>query len=129
MVFKYIPTVHVGHLILRFGGGVYGAPNFIPFKTIMPYMLGEKGSIIDLVELLGNIVPLIPIGMIALRVFRGMNWRMALLLAVATGLAIESLQVILHVGVFDVDDVMLNALGVMLGYWIILAARRIFNRT
>ena len=27
------------------------------------------------------------------------------------------MQLALHVGIFDIDDVTLNALGVMVGYW------------
>ena len=38
-------------------------------------------------------------------------------LAAAAGLAIEGMQVVLRVGIFDIDDVILNALGVMIGYW------------
>lgn len=34
-----------------------------------------------------------------------------------TGLAIELTQMVLHIGIFDIDDVILNSLGVMLGFW------------
>ena len=46
-----------------------------------------------------------------------------LVLAIAAGLIIEVMQVVLDVGIFDIDDIILNALGVMIGYWafIILA--------
>jgi cytoskeletal protein CcmA (bactofilin family) len=40
----------------------------------------------------------------------------ALAVAVAYGLAIEGMQVLLRVGIFDIDDVILNGLGVMIGY-------------
>jgi glycopeptide antibiotics resistance protein len=45
-----------------------------------------------------------------------MTWRKSLALAVAVGLAIEGMEVVFRVGIFDIDDVILNALGVMLGY-------------
>jgi hypothetical protein len=38
-------------------------------------------------------------------------------LGVAAGLCIEVMQTVLRVGIFDIDDVILNALGVMIGYW------------
>ncbi|HVU75529.1 MAG TPA: VanZ family protein [Candidatus Paceibacterota bacterium] len=129
MVFKCIPTIHIGHLVLRFGGGVSGAANFVPFKTIVPYLMGEKGSIIDLVELLGNIVPLVPLGLLAPFTFGAMTWPRALVLGIATGLAIEALQVLFRIGIFDVDDVMLNALGVLAGYALFALYKIVATRT
>jgi glycopeptide antibiotics resistance protein len=46
-----------------------------------------------------------------------MTWKKTLALAIATGLAIEGMQEVLHVGIFDIDDVILNGLGVVIGYW------------
>jgi hypothetical protein len=48
----------------------------------------------------------------------------SLILAFASGLIIEIMQTILRVGIFDIDDVILNALGVMIGYWIFLVLTR-----
>jgi glycopeptide antibiotics resistance protein len=47
-----------------------------------------------------------------------MGWQKALVLAVGVGVTMEVMQGLLRVGVVDVDDVILNALGVMSGYWI-----------
>jgi glycopeptide antibiotics resistance protein len=47
-----------------------------------------------------------------------MTWQKSLALAVAVGLAIEGMEVVFRVGIFDIDDVILNALGVMIGYWV-----------
>jgi glycopeptide antibiotics resistance protein len=49
-------------------------------------------------------------------VFNSITWKKALILAIATGLIIEVAQAVLNVGIFDVDDIILNAVGVMLGY-------------
>ena len=102
--------------MLKFGGKQEGDANFLPFKTIGPYFLGEKGWIIAGLNLLGNIGLLVPIGILAPFVFMHMTWKRALALAIASGLLIEGMQVLLHVGIFDIDDVILNALGVLLGY-------------
>ncbi len=117
MVFKDLPTIRVGQLMLNFGGTDSGhAPNFIPFATIWPYLLGYKGIIIAGINLVGNIALLVPLGFLLPFVFSNLNWKKSLALAVASGLSIECLQVILHVGIFDIDDVLLNALGFMIGY-------------
>ncbi len=117
MVFKHVPLIKLGTLMLNFGGTNPGhSANFVPFKTILPYLLGEKGLIIGGINLVGNIILLVPIGFLVPLVYRNMTWKKSLVLAAAAGLAIEGMQVMLRVGIFDIDDVILNALGVMIGY-------------
>lgn len=119
MVFKDIPPLRIGGLMLNFGGPDAGRPaNFIPFKTILPYLLGYKGLIIAGINLVGNIALLVPVGFLAPLVYRSMTWKKSLALAVVAGLAIEVTQVVLRVGIFDIDDVILNGLGVMIGYFV-----------
>src|SRR4029453_5040262 len=118
MVFKDMPTIRMGSLMLNFSGTDGGHPaNLVPFKTILQYLLGDKGWIIAGANLVGNIAPLVPIGFLVPFVYRNMTWKKSLALAAAAGLAIEGMQVVLRVGIFDTDDVILNALGVMIGYW------------
>jgi glycopeptide antibiotics resistance protein len=117
MVFKDLPTIRIGPLMFNFGGTQEGPANLLPFKTILPYLLGEKGFIIAVINLVGNIVLLVPIGFLVPFIFRNMTWKKSLALAVAAGFTIEGMQAILHVGIFDIDDVILNGLGVMVGYW------------
>ncbi len=118
MVFKDIPTIRVGSLMFNFGGADASHPaNFLPFKTIFPYLLGSKGLIIAGINLVGNIVLLVPIGFLVSLVYQNITWKKSLPLAVISGLIIEIMQVVLRVGIFDIDDVILNALGAMIGYW------------
>lgn len=126
MVFKDIPTIKIGGLMLNFVGTEAGHPaNFIPFKTILPYLFGDKGLIIAGINLVGNIALLVPIGFLVPLVYSKMTWKKSLLLAVAPGLVIEAMQVLLHVGIFDIDDVILNGLGVMIGYGIFKIVKKI----
>jgi glycopeptide antibiotics resistance protein len=118
MVFKSVPMVRAGQVMLNFGGTDSGhAPNFIPFKTILPYLFGFKGLIIAGINLVGNIILLVPLGFLLPFIFPNISWKKSLALAAAAGFIIETLQVVLHVGIFDIDDVILNALGFMIGYW------------
>lgn len=66
----------------------------------------------------GNIALLVPVGFLVPLIYKEMNWKKSLVLAVAVGLAFEVTQVVLQVGIFDIDDVILNGLGVMIGYWV-----------
>ena len=73
---------------------------------------------IAIINLGGNIAFLVPIGFLVPFVYRKMTWQKSLALAVAVGLAIEGMEVVFRVGIFDIDDVILNALGTMIGYWV-----------
>jgi glycopeptide antibiotics resistance protein len=117
MVFRHVPVIRVGHMMFNFGGAdANGQANFVPFKTILPYLLGYKGWVIAGVNLIGNVVLPVPIGFLAMLVYPNMTWKTALALAVAFGLIIEGMQMVFHLGIFDIDDVILNGLGVMIGY-------------
>jgi len=121
MVFKDMPTIRIGQLMLNFGGTDGGhAANVVPFSTIVPYLLGHKGLIIAGVNLVGNIALLVPVGFLVMLVVKNMTWKKSLVLGIAAGLAIEVAQTLLRVGIFDIDDVILNAFGVMIGYWIFI---------
>ena len=100
--------------------------NYIPFKTILPQLRGQPRWSSAIVNLIGNTVLFLPIGFLVLLLHRRMSWPKALVFAVAVGVTMEVMQGILRVGVVDVDDVILNALGVMCGYWICISwGRRI----
>ncbi|WP_305951891.1 VanZ family protein [Emticicia oligotrophica] len=125
MVFKDMPTIQIGQLMLNFSGTNAGhGPNFVPFKTILPYLLGHKGLIIAGINLIGNIALLVPIGFLVPFINQKLNWKIILFIAIVAGLSIELPQVALGVGIFDIDDILLNALGVMVGYWAFLIFAR-----
>ena len=66
------------------------------------------------INLIGNIALLVPIGILVPFLYENITWKKSLVLAFFSGLIIEVMQVMLHVGIFDIDDVILNALGVMI---------------
>lgn len=117
LVLKELPMLTIGQVMLDFGGTHEGPGNFVPFKTILPYLMGEKGLIIGGTNIVGNIALLIPTGFLLPFILQHFNWKKCRLFALAAGLSLEAMQVLLHVGIFDIDDVILNGLGVMIGYW------------
>jgi glycopeptide antibiotics resistance protein len=116
VVFKAAPIIHIGHLRLKFNGPHTGPGNFTPFKTIFPLLSGRTNHLIAMVNLVGNIVPFMPVGFLAPVVYWSMTWQKSLVLAIAVGLAMEEMEVVFRVGIFDIDDIILNAFGVMIGY-------------
>jgi glycopeptide antibiotics resistance protein len=116
VVFKAAPTLHIGHLYLRFSGPHTGPGNFVPFRTIWPFLNGRGNHLIAMVNLLGNIVPFVPVGFLAPFLYRRLTWPKSLLLAVLVGLLMEVMELAFRVGIFDVDDILLNAFGVIIGH-------------
>jgi glycopeptide antibiotics resistance protein len=118
VVFKTKPLLETKHLRIKFTDHGTGQANILPFKTIWPYLHGRPRLLIAIVNLVGNIAPFVPIGFLVPFVYRKMTWQKSLVLASAVGLAMEGLEVVFRVGIFDIDDVILNAFGVMIGYWV-----------
>ena len=120
LVFKQVPVIRAGGMMFDFGGTQAGEPNLVPFKTIWPYLTGEFGLLIGGLNILGNIIFLIPLGLLLPQLFSRINQLRVLLIAVLFCLAIELTQVYFKIGIFDIDDVLLNVLGVMVGYWMVV---------
>lgn len=123
MVLKDVPLIRIGHLLLNFGGTQYGTYNLIPFKTIGEYFAGNKGFLIASINISGNILLLVPLGFLFAVCIPNLNRLQIIALSIFSGLAIELMQVVLKVGIFDIDDVMLNALGAILGVFIFYSAK------
>ena len=117
LVLKDLAMVRVGHLRLNFGGSQEGTPNLIPFKTIFYYLQGHKGFLIASINILGNIIALVPLGFLVPFFIQNMKWNKILWLSIIAGLLIELTQLVLHIGIFDIDDVILNGMGVVIGFW------------
>ncbi|MFM7815691.1 MAG: VanZ family protein [Verrucomicrobiota bacterium] len=90
--------------------------NLVPFTTIVAQLQGKPRWSTAIINLVGNTVLFMPIGFLLPMVFRTMTWRRSLVLAVAVGLALEGMEGILQVGIVDIDDVILNACGVIVGF-------------
>ncbi len=96
----------------------YNAYNLIPFKTILGYIAYlDVHNII--VNIIGNILVLMPVQFLLMRIFNINKYKTSLLMDTLLALLIETIQLISHSGVFDIDDIILNILGMSLIYLII----------
>ncbi|WML28880.1 VanZ family protein [Neobacillus sp. OS1-32] len=103
----------------------YLSVNFLPFKTIYEYINNAIHSKISLniaiSNILGNILLTFPIGFLIPLFSVKVNWKKILLISFLIPFIIELGQVLLFFmklgsrGI-DVDDIILNSLGIILGY-------------
>ncbi len=98
--------------------------NLIPFKEILRYTFGSR---LFIKNVLGNLVMFVPYG-IFISVFAKLDskWQ-ALALVVFASVTVETTQ--LAIGrVFDVDDIFLNVIGGMVGYFLYYLVLKIGDR-
>lgn len=72
-----------------------------------------------LVENIMNVVVFIPVGLLLGIAFKQVTWWKALLIGCGISVTIESLQFFLMRGFSEVDDVMHNTLGCLIGWFIV----------
>ena len=96
-------------------------PNFIPFRTIFSYLerLFNSTIITNIVvtNLLGNLVMFVPMGM-ALPVLFSEKLKI-IVFTIFLVIINEITQFITFTGSADIDDIILNTIGAMIGYGII----------
>lgn len=103
--------------------GLYNEYNYnlIPFREIKRFM--NSGDLLSMwdrfVNLLGNIVAFMPFGALIRWVLnQKIKWYQATGYTCLFSLCVEGIQLIAKVGVFDVDDLILNTLGGFFGFCI-----------
>ena len=102
--------------------------NLTLFKEIRRFWerRGVLGWRVSALNLIGNIAAFIPFGAILPVLNRKMRsfWRITLS-GLLVSLCVEAIQLITRVGSFDVDDILLNTMGVVVGYGIFAVCNRI----
>ena len=102
---------------LNSGSGV----NIIPFKEIMRYELGSRLFIFNV---LGNIAVFIPFGFFVADYVKAKNIGPVLIISTIVSATVEFVQ--LEIGrSFDIDDIILNVIGGILGYLLYVALKSI----
>ena len=102
----------------------WASNNFIPFKEIMRYNITSR---LFIKNVLGNMMMFLPFGFFASYYLRAEKKVLPLLLTIIASISIEVVQLIIG-RVFDVDDIILNIIGGLLGYYIYAVLREINNK-
>ena len=98
--------------VVTFQDVSWSSHNFIPFKEILRYDLGTN---IFYKNTFGNMLLFLPYGVFIAKYVKTDKISIVLLLAFITSLSIEVIQFLIG-RVFDIDDIILNVLGCLIGY-------------
>lgn len=105
--------------------------NLVPFMEIHRFLQyrDEVGWLSMFTNVFGNVLGLIPFGFIVPMIWRDMkNGFLITLSGFCFSLTIETIQLVTRVGCFDVDDLILNTLGVVIGYGMFLICDNLRRR-
>ncbi len=111
MFVEYLILLFCSTIIFR-EDSVNAYVNFIPYRGYF------TGDIRMLMDALLNVAIFIPIGFCSSVFLRFPKWLKILLLSISLSCTIELSQYILSRGCCDTNDVMNNAIGGLMGYWI-----------
>ncbi len=101
----------------------YNLELFKEIKRFVAYR-EELGIFAVYTNLLGNILIFVPYGFLVAMASRYRGFWKTFVYSFGLSLGVEVFQLVTRVGSFDVDDILLNTLGGVLGYLIFLAFRR-----
>lgn len=116
-------------MLFGFGRSVVDTPqyNLVPFATIKLFLsMAAYHPWAAAANLLGNVLIFVPFGLLISPVLGGGFWRMLLIFSGCV-IGLECSQMILHRGSLDVDDLMLNVVGAMIGYAMLIGFSAIFR--
>ena len=113
-----IPTLVIGfvmcYLVIRIYGGDYNEPNFVPLNGELSAFVKEKNPSL-LVRDAGNVFYFTAFAMTVCELAKRHNTFWAFLLSVILSVSMEFYQYIFSCGDPDIDDVILNTAGALLG--------------
>ena len=113
LIFKYVSPLELFSSNREYIGSV----NVIPFHTIYSYLVGGLNvpPIVILSNIIGNIVLFIPMGIYLQLLKKNKKIWISTLFVLFISLFVEMLQLILGLGAADIDDIILNFLGGLIG--------------
>jgi glycopeptide antibiotics resistance protein len=103
-------------LFFRPGNNAYASYNLEPFSTIEFYLAGRVDFLVAFYNLAANVILFIPFGVFLIFLMKKKSFFTLLVIPIASISAIEITQFLSRRGSLDIDDLILNLLGVFLGY-------------
>ena len=105
--------------------------NVIPFKTTVEQLRNLNAGLINteivLANTLGHILAFFPMGALLALAYERTRQKHLLLVSFFS-LLLELIQLVLHIGSFDVDAIIFNVVGYFVGLWLTKAVTRAIKR-
>lgn len=124
---RVAPFILVGYIFLLsywmfFGFGRYTYSEFrynlLPFSTIKLFLnFGQFSISMWIINLIGNIGVFVPFGILFPVIFQGTFVKSYVNFIIGVFL-LEMIQLLSRRGIFDIDDLLLNSVGFVIGYGI-----------
>lgn len=124
LTFCFILYILFLYYIVTFQDNNYGTNNFIPFKEIFRY---EITSTLFLKNVVGNILLFVPLGLFMTYYIKNKSFIITLILTIFISCTIEFAQYVIG-RTADIDDIILNSAGGLLGYIIYSKWNKIIER-
>ena len=112
LMFFFIVYILLLYYIVTFQDNNYGTNNFVPFKEMLRY---NVNSTLFIKNVLGNIVLFIPLGLFVSLYIKNKSFFITFILSFIISCSIEYVQSLIGRTV-DIDDVILNTTGGLVGY-------------
>lgn len=123
----------VGYIVFILSKTIIGRPeteeytyDLLPFWSYLALIRGEGVNLWMCIYL--NVLFFIPLGALLWFALKNRKWWKALLFSIVLSLCIEVAQLVLKRGLCEFDDVFHNALGCMLGYWLMAGSKIMIQR-
>lgn len=101
--------------------------NFVPFSSIKD-LLSHSYFMVPLRNIAGNIILFVPLGFILALKFSKLNSVLRVgLVGLLSSTCIELVQLLLPIRAIDVDDIILNTLGSIIGFLVLKTFESIFQ--
>ncbi|WP_228275868.1 VanZ family protein [Gracilibacillus oryzae] len=114
------PYVYTSSESSRYIDNFLANSNLVPFRNTIRYITeSDHFSILFIFNnIVGNILVFLPLGLLLPLLFpRHRKFILLLLTVTCFTILVEITQITLQIGQFDVDDLILNVIGGMAGYW------------
>lgn len=91
---------------------------FSPIISTIEFIQNAQNTQTIIINLLGNIIMFIPFGLLRWINHKYNNFNTLIFHFLSTMVILEALQYFTKMGVFDIDDLLLNSLGIWIGYYV-----------
>lgn len=120
----FIVYILILFYVVTFQDASFGTSNYIPFKEILRYDIGSR---LFFKNIIGNVLLFAPFGLFVSYYINNRKLMPVIYLTIISSFAIEATQS--KIGrVFDIDDIILNVIGGIIGYLLFLILRGLSNR-